>query len=424
MRDLYRRRQKAIAGAATLHGTPSYASPAGTPGGEYLNRMHALAVRSAETHNRVAEFSELATRGLPNMYEGTGVFVHTMRGQSRNGDQWPRGEGDNLRYAAIVALGLAHMPLHTQRKILRGSTAADLAAISMNRAAESQDAGAVALSAWAGAEVAGLDPTRLLDMLTPFLALNHPVETVICSWALCAALATEATGRQTRLVSAASTRLIDAQTRSGLFPHVLPQHSQAWSRAHVGCFADQVYPIQALARLSSAEGDYSALDAAEKCADAICRLQGPAGQWWWHYDVDNGSIVEEYPVYSVHQHAMGPMALLELFEAGGGDRFKHIIDGVQWLDRHPESRRPLVSDRHALIWRKIGRREPRKAVRSISALTTRLKPGWRLPGLDAAFPPDRLDHECRPYEFGWMLYAWHGGGVVRALHQPRSMLNG
>src|SRR5262249_8157521 len=154
--------------------------------------------------------------------------------------------------------------------------------------------------------------------------------------------------------------LMDAQTKSGLFPHVLPRRALSWSRAHVGCFADQVYPIQALARLAAAEDDFGALEAAERCADAICDLQGTAGQWWWHYDVGARSVVEPYPVYSVHQHAMAPMALMELYEAGGGDRLPETVAGLQWLDRHPESRRPLVSDRHALIWRKIGRREPRK----------------------------------------------------------------
>ena len=45
-------------------------------------------------------------------------------------------------------------------------------------------------------------------------------------------------------------------------------------------------------------------------ADALCRLQGPAGQWWWIYDVERGTPAIRYPVYSIHQDAMGPMALL------------------------------------------------------------------------------------------------------------------
>jgi len=66
----------------------------------------------------------------------------------------------------------------------------------------------------------------------------------------------------------------------------------------------------------------------------------------------------------------------------------------------------LISEKHGVIWRKVGRREPPKAVRSMSAVTTALRPGWHLPGLDKVFPPERIDHECRPYELGWLLYAW------------------
>ena len=78
----------------------------------------------------------------------------------------------------------------------------------------------------------------------------------------------------------------------------------------------------------------------------------------------------------------------------------------------------LVSDELNLIWRKAARREPRKAVRMLSATTTALKPGLRLPGLNVIFPPSSVDHECRPYEFGWMLYAWLLGEADIAAAQP------
>ena len=164
--------------------------------------------------------------------------------------------------------------------------------------------------------------------------------------------------------------------------------------------ADQVYPIQALSRLVAATGDAAALTAAETCAAQICDLQGDAGQWWWHYDVRDGTVVERYPVYSVHQHAMGPMALHELAEAGG-TRHDHAVElGLSWLETHPEVLEDLVSERHGLVWRKVGRRDRRKAVRKIAAVATALAPGRRPPGLDLLFPATEVDHECRPYELG------------------------
>ena len=89
--------------------------------------------------------------------------------------------------------------------------------------------------------------------------------------------------------AAAADRLRRSQGRAGLFPHALPRTSLPPYRSHVGCFADQAYPIQALARHHAVTGDENSLLAADRCAAHIVRLQGPAGQWWWHYDVRTGA---------------------------------------------------------------------------------------------------------------------------------------
>ncbi|MEJ2579127.1 MAG: hypothetical protein P8Z68_08530, partial [Kineosporiaceae bacterium] len=187
---------------------------------------------------------------------------------------------------------------------------------------------------------------------------------------------------------------------------------------------DQVYPIQALARFAAATTDRKSLDAADRCAARIVALQGDAGQWWWHYDARTGEIVEGYPVYSVHQHAMGPMALLDLVEArtvlgdpGDAGLLAAAERGMAWLDSHPESAEPLIDPGLGVVWRKVGRREPRKAVRTVRAVTTSVRPGFRLGPLDQLFPPGPVDYECRPYELGWLLYAWYGDGLVRRLAQ-------
>ena len=55
------------------------------------------------------------------------------------------------------------------------------------------------------------------------------------------------------------------------------------------------------------------------------------------------ALCEGYPVYSVHQHAMAPMALLDLRAAGGTDYMPAIAKGLQWLDSHPEKSEDMVS---------------------------------------------------------------------------------
>jgi hypothetical protein len=173
-----------------------------------------------------------------------------------------------------------------------------------------------------------------------------------------------------------------------------------------------VYPIQALSRWFVASQDQTALAVANRCAHVIVDRQGPDGQWWWHYDLRDGSVVEGFPVYSVHQHAMGPMALHELHQAGGADHDAAIVLGLRWLETHPEVINELISERLNVIWRKVGRHEQHKVVRRIAALTTAGSPGLHLPLIDRVWPPTRMDYECRPYELGWLLYAWAADHVT------------
>ena len=69
----------------------------------------------------------------------------------------------------------------------------------------------------------------------------------------------------------------------------------------------------------------------------------------------------------------------------------------------------MVAAEHGVVWRKVGRREPRKLVRSLGAAATAVHSGIRIPLLDKIFPAEVIDHECRPYELGWLLYAWLPG---------------
>ena len=351
----------------------------------------------------------LSLRGLTRMYvPHERTFVQTLRGIP--GADGPRtvAQGRNLRYAAICALGLARRSESEQCPVLDGLTATELVPDLVRQARRHDDPGAVALTAWAAAEVAGVYDVVLFSRMKSWLAAYEPLPTVDVAWMLTAALAARELGPADEVIASSSAMLMDAQGAHGIFPHALPAASLGRWRAHIGCFADQVYPVQALARLAAATGRREALDAANRCAARICELQGPAGQWWWHYDVRDGSVVEGYPVYSVHQHAMAPMALFDLHECGGDDHRRSVALGLEWLTKHPEVFGSLVDEENSVVWRKVGRREAAKAARKLSAVTTSLHTGWHVPGMDAAMPPTQIDYECRPYELGWLLYAWHG----------------
>jgi hypothetical protein len=172
------------------------------------------------------------------------------------------------------------------------------------------------------------------------------------------------------------------------------------ARQWVANFADQIYPIQALSQAAILDGDGRALEVAIRSAEHMRALQGELGQWWWHYDARDGRVAQHYPVYSVHQHGMAPMALRSL-AAAGGPTFDDAIDrGRRWLIDN-ELGSSLIDTTAGTIWRAIERDEghgPRFARRVRSVLG--------LKNADKDLPARlTINRETRPYEWAWCLYA-------------------
>ena len=172
-------------------------------------------------------------------------------------------------------------------------------------------------------------------------------------------------------------------------------------RGRLGSFADQVYPIYAFAWAAKAFQFGEALNISNACAGAICRAQGSLGQWWWHYDSKSGSAVGRYPVYSVHQHGMGPLALFALEDTARKDFTRQIYLGLEWIYGHNELRADMRDASASVIWRCI---RPAKSRRYLDQTLSLLMMGTR------EQPPRNLHilHECWPYELGWLLYAFAG----------------
>jgi hypothetical protein len=357
----------------------------------------------------------VAERGLPQMWRpdtAQFAFTRTRVGDASGGSAATQLRGTSNRYAAIVALGAAFLPEAARRTVLGGHSLAEFVDLLVGRLSGTGNLGDAALVCWVAAQTghpALAETVRVLGDLDDAQPAQYVVET---SWLISAlAAAREQLDVEARLARARGRLLDSRHVRSPLFPHATEPRMLPWYRTHVACFADQVYPIQALARLHASGGDPAALAAAQACASRICRLQGAGGEYWWHYDARTGGLVEEYPVYSVHQYAMAPMALLDLAEAAGADPGAGMLSGavrrgLTWLER-PVGAEPMILDDAGLVWRKVHRGDPRKLVRAANGLATRAVPGLRPAG--RLFRPGAVDHECRPYEFGWLLFAWLGG---------------
>jgi len=172
----------------------------------------------------------------------------------------------------------------------------------------------------------------------------------------------------------------------------------------VPCFANQIYPVMALACYATTTKNAEAMRISTSCADNLCALQGRLGQWWWLYDAAQGGVVDGYPVFSVHQDGMAPMALRELERAGGRNYSAEIEKSLSWIYGGNELGESLVLESEGIVLRDIHRRGVGRTRRALAAATCCMgkKPTTARATSGRNFV---VNHECRPYHLGWNLYA-------------------
>ncbi len=342
----------------------------------------------------------VAVRSVARMYSpGDRAFVFCLR--DNDGDVRP--EGLSRRYTAITLIGLAREDAATVRAVLGEHSLAQVYEKLLEDVATHTNLGDVALTHWAGTAIGHAGRAKALARLTQLAPQQGAHHTVELAWVV-TALSVDPEKPAPELRDAVAKRLVTAQNER-VFPHLIGGNDGL--RAHVACFADLVYPTQALAHHHRATGDGASLAAAAACGDYMCDTQGPAGQWWWHHDHRTGKVLEGYPVYAVHQDSMAPMALFDLQDATGRNYDAAIRKGLAWLRSSPElDGGTLLDTGNDIIWRKVARREPNKLSRSLQAVASGVHQGLRVPGLDTLFPPVTTDREDRPYHLGWVFYAF------------------
>jgi hypothetical protein len=367
----------------------------------------------------VRQLRDTAIDSLARMYcLDRGLFAFTLRKRGR--EEVP--EGVSRRYTATVLIALAGEDPQIAAEVLGGHSPEDVCTPLLEELDDAKDLGEVALTAWAARALGHSKASMAMQALRRMEPGRRPYPTVELSWALTAMVIGDGgTADIDQALPTARALLAGFHADSGIFRHGSAQSRIRGLRAHVSCFADFVYPIHALSCYYLAMKDTRAVEVAARCAERMCELQGPQGQWWWHFDVRTGRVIEHYPVYAVHQDAMAPMALFALAEACGRDHSASIEKGLQWLVNPPENAGSLIDTERKVIWRKVARREPRRLVRGLQAAASRLHPRLRLPAVDAFFPPVAIDYESRPYHMAWILHAWPAGHAVR-IHEESSRL--
>jgi hypothetical protein len=349
--------------------------------------------------------TSFALRGLVVMFDARKqLFCHRLLSTEQGLVQ----EGLSPRYTIMTILGLKKLELAGKDSLF------DLRAIYSALVRDTnwiQGIGDLGLLIWV---TSSLEPDRLDDLLLKFdceKALDRYSDareghTMELAWFLsglahAAETSPKLVNRVTDLAVETYQRLEVNQGDYGLFGHISTEKSLAGRlRGRVGSFADQVYPMYALSKFAKAFHIEDPLGPASECAAAICRAQGNSGQWWWLYDSKSGRVSSRYPVYSVHQHGMGPMGLFAVEEATGQSFRENIYKGLRWIYGVNELGTDMRDKARDLIWRcALPGSKHSKYWEMILNIV-------RSPRQDLPDPALKILYEQRPYEFGWLLFAF------------------
>jgi hypothetical protein len=211
-------------------------------------------------------------------------------------------------------------------------------------------------------------------------------------------------------VAADTYRLLEEnQGPSGIFGHAASvRFPRETLNSRFGTFADQIFPVYALSMFARAFQIEEPLESALACANSICALQGPLGQWWFLYDKGTGRVVSRYPVLSVHQDGTAPCGLLALEEATGRNFHKGITKGLSWIaganELRNDSRNELRDNGQGSIWDSIG-----PAGRMAKYLEAGL--GFLMPSRRTKVERLQIQYDARSDHFGWLLYAFGKFGL-------------
>ena len=365
-------------------------------------------------------------QGVPRLYRATeGMFCNRV--VLREGFLVP--EGHSLRHTTICLLGLAKL----------GDMELDLSpALQMvARYSDNNRVGDIGLMLWALAAnkaPATYDAVNILvdyHRFYPWESLADSGTTEL-AWVLSGIVEATLHGYDSpelRVIGGrVAEELISRQHDSGLF-----RGTSRLSRFRlvrrllqqdITNLSHQVFAIEALAKWSALTGEPEWHTRAITCARVLAGLQGRLGQWPRAYHQAAGELAELFPIYSVYQHSLVPMALISL----GLEETELIASlqlGLGWLFGRNEVGEQICVPERGVIWRSVqpkSQSEPDILDDQVSGMESDDWPGLYRNMLRSARPMlsrklavQRLMYS---YELGWLAYAWEG--MAQALkHRPQ-----
>lgn len=348
-----------------------------------------------------------ATLGLRRCYmPRAGLWSHKyhLDGRAEPNESVPHSDG---YYSLNVLLGFARNPemIASEPYDLKAIFKTATGSLQLPRARIY----AFGMALWAGAELGLEVPERALSMVRDFTA--DPSAAV--HWTaqdiglmLSGAIAQSRFNPAWRGIAASLRDVILASYRA---PRGLFFDSGSGIRRHFASFASQVYCCLGLYHFGEAMGDPVAVAAANACVARLIALQGPRGEWPWFFVPRQGTVVDFYEVYSVHQHGMAPAILHHAIRHGVAGAREALVKGFIWLFGNNELGCTMLRPELHLFYRSQRRSgmSGSRAARVLRALSNAAL--HRCDEIGAARAAGRtLTLEMRSYELGWILWSFGG----------------
>lgn len=344
----------------------------------------------------------ISVNGLSEMFDKEKQFFSY---RAKRAEQGIVNEGHSFRYTIISLLGLSRLEQQGKHLFIDSNSVLENL---LNNAGKIDNIGDLGLLLWLCALTSPESANRLFVTLDTNNALKQYPDaiegkTTELAWFLTGlSYLASAPIKKPQGIEDLTKKTYELLKQNyehkGIFRHQNRNTLKGIIRGRMGCFADQVYPIYALSKFAQAYDNKEALRIAKECGETICNLQGTLGQWWWHYDSANGRVLGRYPVYSVHQDGMAPMALFSLSKASGLNFNDAAYKGLNWITGNNELSYNMIDNSRNVTWRSFYRKKPKMRFEELMTL--------------AGFDNNNKEYndlmilfECRSYHLGWLLYA-------------------